>query len=107
MRNVTENIAAVQFDHRLLATVTAPSAATTVAVGLSVSLPRTARLAVMALGATVGVQYTLGVATLLLVVPIGLASAHQANAVLTLTAALVLLHVLRPGAATGSAAIPS
>jgi heme a synthase len=107
LRNVTENIAAVQFDHRLLATVTALTAAATVVVGLSASLPRTARLAVMALGATVGVQYALGVATLLLVVPIGLASAHQANAVLTLTAALVLLHVLRPGAATGPAAIPS
>ena len=40
-------------------------------------------------------QYGLGVATLLLVVPTGLATAHQANAVLVLTAALVLLHTLR------------
>jgi heme a synthase len=99
LRNITENIAAVQFDHRLLATVTALAVATTVAVGLSVPLPRIARLALMALGATVAVQYILGVATLLLVVPVGLASAHQANAVLALTASLVLLHVLRRGAA--------
>jgi cytochrome c oxidase assembly protein subunit 15 len=99
LRNITENIAAVQFDHRLLATVTALAVATTVAVGLSVPLPRIARLAMMALGATVAVQYILGVATLLLVVPVGLASAHQANAVLALTASLVLLHVLRRGVA--------
>ncbi len=99
LRNITENIAAVQFDHRLLATVTALAVAATVVVGLSVPLPLLPRLTVMALGATVGMQYSLGVATLLLVVPVWLASAHQANAVLALTASLVLLHVLRPGAA--------
>jgi cytochrome c oxidase assembly protein subunit 15 len=99
LRNLTENIAAVQFDHRLLATVTALTAAATVAVGLAAPLPRIARLTVMALGATVGVQYILGVATLLLVVPVWLASAHQANAALVLTASLVLLHVLRPAPA--------
>jgi cytochrome c oxidase assembly protein subunit 15 len=99
LRNLSENVAAVQFDHRLLATVTALTAAATVAVGWSAPLPRTARLAAMALGATVGVQYILGVATLLLVVPVWLASAHQANAVLVLTASLVLVHMLRPAAA--------
>jgi heme a synthase len=96
LRNLAENIAAVQFDHRLLATVTMLTAAVTVAVGLAVPLPRFARLAVIALGATVAAQYILGVATLLFVVPVWLASAHQANAVLALTASLVLLHVLRP-----------
>jgi len=99
LRNITENIAAVQFDHRLLATVTALTVAATVMVGLSAPLPRLARLTVMALGATVGMQYSLGVATLLLVVPVWLASAHQANAVLALTASLVLLHMLRSGTA--------
>jgi heme a synthase len=98
-RNIAENIPAVQFDHRLLATVTALTAVAAVAVGLTVPLPRGTRLAVMALGVTVGVQYTLGVATLLLVVPVWLASTHQANAVLALTASLVLLHMLYPGVA--------
>jgi heme a synthase len=107
LRNITENTAAVQFDHRLLATVTALAVAATVAVALSAPLPRTARLTAMVLGATVGVQYILGVATLLLVVPVGLASAHQANAVLALTASLVLVHLLRPGAAVRSGAIPA
>ena len=48
-------------------------------------------------------QYLLGVATLLLVVPVWLASAHQANAALALTASLVLLHALRPGTVARSA----
>jgi cytochrome c oxidase assembly protein subunit 15 len=99
LRNITENIPAVQFDHRLLATVTALIATAAVGVGLTASLPRSTRLAVMALGFTVAVQYILGVATLLLVVPVWLASAHQVNAVLALTASLVLAHRLRPDVA--------
>jgi heme a synthase len=102
LRNLTENVAAVQFDHRLLATLTATIAAATVAVGLAVPLPRVARLAVLALGITIALQYLLGVATLLLVVPVWLASAHQANAALVLTASLALLHVLRPTPAARS-----
>jgi cytochrome c oxidase assembly protein subunit 15 len=95
LRNLTENIAAVQFDHRALATVTALLTAFTVALGLVMPLPPAVRLKLAALGLTTAVQYGLGVATLLLVVPAGLAAAHQANAVLVLTAALVLLHALR------------
>ena len=94
-RNLTENIAAVQFDHRLLATLTALAVAGTVVVGFATPTPLDARLALAALGLTAAVQYGLGVATLLLVVPTGLAAAHQANAILVLTAALVLLHALR------------
>jgi len=47
------------------------------------------------LGAAVALQYILGVATLLLVVPVDLAAPHQAGAVLVLTAALTTLHALR------------
>jgi cytochrome c oxidase assembly protein subunit 15 len=96
LRNLIENIPAVQFDHRMLATLTALVTVATTALGLRASLPRNARLAVIVLGVAVAVQYVLGVATLLSVVPVGLASAHQANAVLALTASLVLLHLLRP-----------
>jgi cytochrome c oxidase assembly protein subunit 15 len=95
LRNLTENIAAVQFDHRLLATLTAAVAMTIVAVGVATPRLRPARGAILALGATVAVQYALGVATLLLVVPVGLAAAHQATAVLLLTAALTTLHAVR------------
>ena len=99
LRNLTENIATVQFDHRLLATLTALTATVLLVVGLAAHPPRTVRLSLVVLGVTVATQYALGVATLLLVVPVWLATAHQANAVLVLTASLVLLSALRPATA--------
>jgi cytochrome c oxidase assembly protein subunit 15 len=95
LRNVTENIAAVQFDHRVLATLTALATACTVVVGFAARVPLEVKLPLAALALTVAVQYGLGIATLLLVVPTGLAAAHQANAVLVLTTALGLLYTLR------------
>ncbi len=95
VRNLTENIAAVQFDHRLLATLTTAIVASIVAIGIAKPSLRPARRAILALGVAVAAQYTLGVLTLLLVVPVGLAAAHQATAVLLLTAALATLHALR------------
>jgi len=97
-RNLVENVAAVQFDHRLLASLTAIATATALAVGLSGPAPRTPRLSLLALAGMVALQYGLGVATLLGVVPVGLATAHQGVAVLVLTAALVALHRLRHAA---------
>lgn len=94
-RNLTENIAAVQFDHRLLATLTAIIVTATLAAGLTLPVTRAVRSSVLVLGAAVAVQYMLGVATLLSVVPVSLATAHQATAVLVLTATLVALHGVR------------
>ena len=45
--------------------------------------------------ALVAMQIALGIATLLLVVPIPLAAAHQGGAVLVLAAALNVAHALR------------
>ena len=97
LRNLFENIPAVQFDHRLLATMTVLSIAMTLIAGLRLHLPRLPRIALFALALTIAVQYSLGVATLLLVVPVPLAAAHQANAVLVLTAVLTLLYGIGPG----------
>ena len=55
-----------------------------------------ARGAVLALGGSVALQYALGVATLVQVVPVSLGTLHQATAVLVLAAALVAAHALRP-----------
>ena len=92
VRNLTENIAAVQFDHRVLATLTVLVTLGTLAFGWPVAALR-ARVAGVGLAAVA--QYGLGVATLLWVVPLDLAVMHQAGAVLLLTAYLVLLHGLR------------
>ena len=92
LRNLTENIPAVQFDHRLLATGTALLALGTVAYGLRAGVRGVLRTRLLLLGGAVLAQYALGVSTLLWVVPVPLATAHQAMAVLLLTAALALLH---------------
>lgn len=95
LRNLVANIAAVQFDHRLLATATVLLALATAGLGLARIPPGPARPALLALGLMVVVQYVLGVSTLLWVVPEGLAAAHQASAVLLLSAALASVHALR------------
>jgi len=102
-RNMTANIAAVQFNHRLLASVSALFAAGAVWAAWRRLPDGAARRAVLALGAAVAVQYALGVATLVYVVPLGLGTLHQAMAVLVLAAALVALHALRPAPALPSA----
>ncbi len=98
VRNWFENIAAVQFDHRLLATATVAAIVCLWLAGRRAALPRPAHLALHGLLAAVLLQFGLGVSTLLLVVPIPLAATHQAGAVLLLTASVVFRHTLRrPG----------
>jgi cytochrome c oxidase assembly protein subunit 15 len=94
IRNWFENIAAVQFDHRLLAMTTAAAVLALWLAGWRAVLPRPARRALHALLAAAMLQFALGLATLLFVVPIPLAAAHQAGAVLLLSAAIVLRHQL-------------
>jgi cytochrome c oxidase assembly protein subunit 15 len=95
VRNWFENVAAVQFDHRLLATATAAAVVALWLAGWRAALPQPARLALHALLVAALLQFALGVATLLLVVPTLLAAAHQAGAVIVLSAAIVLRHCLR------------
>jgi cytochrome c oxidase assembly protein subunit 15 len=95
-KNFFYNMATVQFDHRLLAW------------GLAVlvpmlwwklrttdGLPSRARTGGHVLLALVTVQLALGIATLVYVVPVPLAAAHQAGAVLVFAAALNVAHALR------------
>jgi cytochrome c oxidase assembly protein subunit 15 len=97
-RNWFENIAAVQFDHRALALTVAASVLVMWATGLRASLPNPALIALHLLLLTTILQVTLGIATLLLVVPIPLAAAHQAGAVVLLTAAIYFRYMLHPAA---------
>jgi heme a synthase len=95
-RNLTENIAAVQFDHRLLATLTLLAAFATLVVGVVARRPRAVRRGLLAFLGLALMQYLVGVATLVFVVPSALATVHQAVAALLLAAAIVLLHSTRP-----------
>ncbi|GGG50071.1 heme A synthase [Caldovatus sediminis] len=104
-RNLTENVAAVQFHHRLLATLTLLAAAGAAHAAWRGRPGAAARRgAVSGLLGAVALQYALGVATLLLVVPVWLGTLHQAAAVLVLTMALVALHGLRRAPARGDGA---
>ena len=94
-RNLVENVAAVQFNHRLLATLA--GLVSLVLAGLALRrLPvGWARRAAIGFAGVVMLQYGLGVATLLNVVPAWLGTLHQTVAVGVLAGALVLLHGLR------------
>lgn len=93
--NFTGNMATVQFDHRLIAWTLALLVPLLWWRVRQSNVPDSARLAAhLVLGALV-VQFALGVATLLLVVPVALGAAHQAGAVLLFAAALALAHELR------------
>jgi len=95
IRNWFENIPAVQFDHRLLAETTVTMVVVLWFAARRAVLSRPIRLALHVLLAMALLQVSLGISTLLLVVPVPLAAAHQAGAVLLLTATLVLRHRLR------------
>ena len=99
--NFFNNMATVQFDHRLIAWLLALAVPWLWFEAGRVELPAHARLLTHLLLAALAVQIALGIATLLLVVPIALAATHQAGAVVVFTLSLALNHALRrpgPGA---------
>jgi cytochrome c oxidase assembly protein subunit 15 len=93
--NFFDNMTTVQFDHRLIAWTLAILISIFWFKSRSVPLSGSARLACTLLLVMLAVQISLGISTLLLVVPLSLAAAHQAGAVLLVTAALWVNHQLR------------
>jgi len=94
--NPFENITAIQFNHRWLAMATfAMVAILWWRSRWVVLMPRVRRLANSIVVLAVA-QVLLGIATLLLAVPVPLAAAHQANGVLLLSAMLWFAYELRP-----------
>ena len=91
-RNFFENIATVQFSHRVLATLVFFSVATLWLVSVRQSLPATVRNSLHALLAAALLQVILGISTLLLHVPVPLAVAHQGGALLLLTVLVYTRH---------------
>jgi cytochrome c oxidase assembly protein subunit 15 len=87
-RNFFENMATVQFDHRMIAWLLALLVPLFWFKTRKYSLSSSERLACHLILMMLAVQISLGIATLLLVVPVPLAAAHQAGAMLLFTAAL-------------------
>jgi cytochrome c oxidase assembly protein subunit 15 len=95
-RNLFENIATVQFDHRVLATLTLIAVLGFWVYAVKKPLPATARTAIHVLLLTAIAQVALGISTLLLHVPVALGVTHQAGALTLLTVILFVRHQLRP-----------
>ena len=93
--NFFNNMATVQFDHRLGAWLLAVLVPWFWLQARREKLDSRARVASHLLLGLLVLQLALGIATLLLVVPIPLAAAHQGGAVLLLGAALLVNHALR------------
>lgn len=104
--NLFEDITTIQFDHRLLATITA---AMIIGLWLMVRARHRAaraRWAVHTLLVAVICQYSLGVLTVLLIVPLPLGVAHQAGAVVVWSAALWAAFVLRSAPSSAWVRVP-
>lgn len=93
--NFFNNMATVQFDHRLAAWLLAVAVPWLWVEAGRAGMAGRARLLTHLLLAALAVQVALGIATLLLAVPVALAAAHQAGALVVFTAALAVNHALR------------
>ena len=90
--NFFNNMATVQFNHRLVAWLLAFAVPWLWYEAGRAGLPAHTRLLTHLLLAALAVQIALGIATLLLVVPAALAAAHQAGALIVFTIALAVNH---------------
>jgi cytochrome c oxidase assembly protein subunit 15 len=94
-RNFFDNMITVQFGHRLLAITTFVLIVVFWFRARKTDLPARVRPAVNALLHTAILQVALGIATLLMAVPVILGATHQGVAMLLFTVALYLVHALR------------
>ncbi len=94
-RNFFANMGTVQFDHRMIAYTLVVVISSFWFMARRTPLPRRPRIAIHLLLAMLAIQVTLGITTLLLVVPVPLASAHQAGALMLFTIAIFTSHALR------------
>lgn len=98
-RNILENPSLVQLDHRILATTTFCAILALFAYSrtgkVAAALPKSAQKGMLGVVHLVSLQVALGISTLIYMVPISLAAAHQAGSLALLTGALVLGHRLR------------
>lgn len=98
-RNILENPSLVQLDHRMLAMTVCASVLALFAYSrtrrVKAVLPADARKGAMGLLHLMLMQVTLGITTLIYIVPTHLAATHQAGALALLTGALVLGSRLR------------
>lgn len=98
-RNLFENTAMVQWNHRVLGTSTALAAFALAGSLLHpvarLSITPQVRRGLLVLGGAASGQMSLGILTLLNYVPIGLAAAHQLGSLVVLSAGVYVVHSIR------------
>jgi heme a synthase len=99
-RNLFENTALVQFDHRCFALASTSAVVATFAAAKSnkavwTALPPKARAHMFGMLGMVGIQVTLGISTLLMYVPVHLAATHQFGSLLLLTVTSLAAHSMK------------
>eukprot|EP00594_Rhizosolenia_setigera_P008710 CAMPEP_0178970882 /NCGR_PEP_ID=MMETSP0789-20121207/19878_1 /TAXON_ID=3005 /ORGANISM="Rhizosolenia setigera, Strain CCMP 1694" /LENGTH=476 /DNA_ID=CAMNT_0020657615 /DNA_START=61 /DNA_END=1491 /DNA_ORIENTATION=- len=99
-RNMFENTATVQFNHRVLGVTTALSGISLATFGLtssnmrSIMTPQVKR-GLKLVGGVAGAQASLGIMTLLYYVPISLAAVHQLGSLALVSSGVYLVHSCR------------
>ncbi len=93
--NFFENIAAVQFNHRLVGYVIFAAVGLLVATARKQAISAPVRTALYVLVGVVLAQIALGIWTLLAVVPLALGLAHQAGALAAFTISLTFVQMVR------------
>ncbi|KAJ1926935.1 Cytochrome c oxidase assembly protein cox15 [Tieghemiomyces parasiticus] len=95
LKNVFENPTTVQFNHRVLAVTTFTAITAVYLASRRLSLPKSVRVTLHSLMGLAVVQVSLGISTLIYLVPTELAAAHQAGSLSLLTATLCLMNFLK------------
>lgn len=93
--NFFNNMATVQFDHRLFAWALAVLVPLLWVKIMRANASSRARVLALLLLGTLAIQIALGISTLLLQVPVALGAAHQGGALAVFTFAIALNHALR------------
>jgi cytochrome c oxidase assembly protein subunit 15 len=95
--NLFEDEATVQFDHRVLAISTLCVSLFVWWRAVKANLRQNIRFAFHLVGAMALIQVALGITTLLMIVPVSIASIHQAGALVLFTLVLNALHKIKEG----------
>lgn len=91
-KNLLENPVGVQFIHRVLAMLITVNALALILYGRKTKLSSAYRKGIQLLVLAIAIQFTLGVMTLLMKVPVSVASLHQVGAFFLLAITIFLLH---------------
>lgn len=90
-----EDLTTIQFNHRIIAYIIVTTISIFTVCALRAGVQGSVRKGVIGMCVMMGIQVSLGISTLLLHMPVPLAAAHQAGAIVLLSFSLYVTHTLR------------